>query len=272
MSRTRSAALWTIPSSMNKKTKLTTLTSILALTLLLLFAVTATAAAQEEQPELSIRLNRDWGYGGFHNDIQGKFSIIVTGPENLVQVRFFIDDELIGSTDTAPFEFQFNTGRFDPGIRVIYAVGELADGSELRSADLVREFLSEDEANKKTFDVVLPILVVTGIAILASTIPFLFSRKGKLRPIGEYGPAGGTICPRCQFPFSRSVLSPNIFTGKIERCPHCGKLSIRPRASQADLAAAEERLRAARKESGGEIEVDEQDELRRALDDSKFEE
>jgi len=246
--------------------------SILLTLTLLLFALTVPAAAQEENPALDIRLRRDFGYGGFGNDIQGTFTILVSGPENLTEVQFFIDDEMIGTKDSDPFNLQFNTGNFDSGIRTIYAVGILSDGSELRSRELVQDFLSNDSAMGKTMDLVVPILVITVVGVLlGSVLPALLGKKkADNRPIGEYGAAGGTICPRCGFPFSRSFLSPNIVLGKLERCPHCGKLSIRPRASQYDLEAAEERLRASRQEHAGEIKVDEKDELQRALDDSRF--
>jgi len=122
----------------------------------------------------------------------------------------------------------------------------------------------------RTLGLVGPILGVTLIAVLlGAIIPALMGKRGKTRPIGEYSMAGGTICPRCNFPFSRNSFSPNLIFGKLERCPHCGKWSIRPRASQADLLAAEERLRASQ-EDKTEIEVDPQDSLRRALDDSRY--
>jgi hypothetical protein len=249
------------------KTKITPL----LFTILLLFALTGSAAAQEDQPTLEINLSRDFGYGGFGNDIQGTFTIKVSGPDELTQVQFYIDEEMIGSDSGSPYALQFNTGNFDPGEHKIYAVGVLADGGEIRSRELVQEFLSDDDAMRRTLNIVGPILGITLLAILlGSVLPALRGRKGGVQAIGEYSAAGGTVCPRCGFPFSRNMLSPNLAFGKLERCPHCGKWSIRARASQADLAAAEDRLRASRQETGGEIEIDERDELQRALDDSKF--
>lgn len=244
---------------------------LLPLFMLLIFAITSTAAAQDDAV-LEIRLRRDFGYGGFGNDIQGTFSILASGPEDLVEVQFYIDDEIIGKKTEAPFNLKFNTDNFDPGIHTIYAIGILADGSEIRSNERVQEFLSNDSALGKTMNLVVPILVITiGGTVLGAVLPMLRQRKkGGLQAIGEYGAAGGTVCPRCGFPFSRNFLSPNLAVGKLEHCPHCGKWSIRPRTSQAELAAAEERLRASRQESSGEIVVDEKDELKRALEDSRF--
>jgi hypothetical protein len=247
----------------------TTLT--LLVVLLLSLALASTALAQDETPELEIRLNRDFGYGGFGNDIQGTFSIRVSGPVDLTQVEFYIDEILLGTDKEAPFRIQFNTDNFDPGTRRIYAIGTLADGTELRTKELVQDFLSSDSAMGRTTSLLVPILVITvGAMLVSALIPMLTGKRGKQRPIGEYSAAGGTVCPRCGFPFSRRVLSPNIVMGKLERCPHCGKISIRPRAGYAELSAAEERLRQAQDETTS-VEVDPDEALRRALDDSQFE-
>ena len=236
----------------------------------LIFAITSTAAAQDDTA-LEIRLRRDFGYGGFGNDIQGTFSILVSGPEDLAEVQFYIDDEMIGKITEPPFNLQFNTDHFESGIRTIYAVGVLSDGTEIRSRELVQEFLSNDSAMGKTMTLVVPILVISfGGVLLGTVIPMLRGKKGSDVKIGEYSPAGGAVCPRCGFPFSRGMFNPNMVTGKLERCPHCGKVSIRPRASAMELKEAEARLLESRKESGGEIVVDEKDELKRALDDSRF--
>ena len=238
--------------------------------LVLSLAVTGPVAAQEDLPTLEIRLNRDFGYGGFGNDIQGTFSIKVSGPDDLVEVAFYLDDILMGTDADAPFSLKFATDNYDPGSHTIYAIGTLADGAQLESRKLVQEFLSADEANRVTISIVGPILGITALmAVIATLVPVLTGKKGKKGPIGEYGAAGGTVCPRCGFPFSRHTLSPNLGLGKLERCPHCGKWSIRTRAPQADLLAAEERLRAAQDENS-QIEIDPDEDLKRALDESRF--
>lgn len=245
------------------------ISSLLALMVLLL---AVPALAQQETPELEIRLNRDFGYGGFGNDIQGAFSIIVSGPDDLVEVTFFVDETELGTDREAPYKLQFNTDNFDPGTHRIYAVGVLSDGRQLQTRELVQEFLSAESAGSKTMQLLVPILVITVVVMgISALLPALSARRGKQPPIGEYGMAGGTICPRCQFPFSRNVMSPNMLAGKLERCPHCGKWSIRPRAGAAALAEAEERLRAARGE-GEAAPVNEEDSLKRALEESRFEE
>jgi hypothetical protein len=245
--------------------------TILTVTLLAL-ALTVPALAQEEIPELDIRLTRDWGYGGFGGDIQGLFSIKVSGPDDLAEVQFYIDETLLGTENEAPYKIQFNTDDFDPGLRKIYAVGTLSDGTELYSEEITAEFLSKENAGDLTMKLVVPILGFTVLAmVIAAVIPMLTGKKGGDVKIGEYGAAGGAICPRCEFPFSRHWLSPNMVIGKLVRCPHCGKWSIRPAASRDALSAAEQRYLASQEESS-EVEVDPDQGLKSALEDSRFEE
>lgn len=230
---------------------------------------TLPAVAQEGTPTLEIKLNRDFGYGGF-GEIQGTFSIKAQGPDNLQSVRFYFNEILLGEDTEAPFAVQFNTDNYSSGVTTFSAVGVLDDGREIGSNEITTKVLSNDESKDRTLNLIGPILGIAAVAIaLGAVLPALLGRKGKAGPIGEYSMAGGTVCPRCKFPFSRNTLSPNLVVGKLERCPHCGKWSIRARASQADLSAAEERLRASRDEAPG-IESDPQDSLRRALDDSRY--
>jgi len=251
-----------------KKTHL--LLPLLSILLVLLLAVPA--AAQEDTPELKISLRRDFGYGGFANDIQGTFTIRADGPDTLEEVRFYLDDTLMATDSEAPFSLQFNTDNFEPGVHDLSAVGTLSDGTQVSSNVITAEFLSNEDAMGKTVGIVVPILgVVLAVTLLGGLIPLLTGKKGLDRPVGEYSLAGGAVCPRCKLPFSRHTMAPNLMLGKLERCPHCGKWSIRPRASQADLAAAEDRLRAKDTEQA-QIEVDPEESIRRALDDSRFDE
>jgi len=249
---------------MKKRTLLLLITTTL-LALLLAWPV----SAQEDTPELEIKLNRDFGYGGF-GEIQGTFTIRAEGPEGLQAVRFYFNEILLGEDTEAPFAVQFNTDNYPPGVTTFSAVGVLEDGREIQSTEITTKVLSNEESKDRTLGLVGPILGIAAAAIaLGAIIPALLGKKGTTGPIGEYSMAGGTVCPRCKFPFSRNTLSPNLVVGKLERCPHCGKWSIRARASQAELSAAEDRLRASRDETPT-IETDPQDSLRRALDDSRY--
>jgi len=241
--------------------------------IIILFAaaiLTFPAFAQEDGGGLTLRLTRDFGYGGFSGQIEGTFSMRVTGPENLERVEYYMDEGLIAEITAEPFNFQFHTGNFDPGIHTMFTIGYTSDGGELRSNEVVRDFLSAEQASESTNDLVIPLLIGVGIATLLGVLgPVLLGRKKKYSP-GEYGMAGGAVCPRCTFPYSRGVMSPNVLVGKLERCPHCGKWAVVPRATQVELETAESRLA---QESSGTIEtLSEEEKLRRMIDDSRFEE
>jgi hypothetical protein len=240
------------------------------LLVLCLLLIPTTALAQEDSEGINLRLTRDWGYGGFNGDIQGTFSMRVTGPDDLARVEYYMDDQVIHEITTPPFNFQFNTDNFDPGTHTLYAIGYTTDGRALQSKTISPIFLSAEEAGKMTKGIIVPILVVVGIAVLLGVlVPVVFGRKQQYKP-GVYSPAGGAICPRCTFPYSRSLFSPNILVGKLCRCPHCGKWAIAPRASAIALEAAEERLA-----SEGLITIEmesEEEKLRKTIDESRFEE
>lgn len=243
--------------------------SLLITVVILSLLLTLPVSAQEDPPELEVKLSRDFGYGGF-GEIQGTFTIRAQGPDNLQAVRFYLNEILLGEDTDAPFAVQFNTDNYPSGVTTFSAVGVLDNGREISSNEITTKVLSNEQSKDRTLGLVGPILGIAAVAIaLGAVIPALLGKKGKAGPIGEYSMAGGTVCPRCKFPFSRNTLSPNLVVGKLERCPHCGKWSIRARASQAELATAEERLRSAQDETPT-IESDPQDSLRRALDDSRY--
>ena len=235
--------------------------TLLPTLVLLLFAL--------QSATLELRLTRDWGYGGLDNKIEGTFSMHAEGPEELVEVRFRVDGAVVNVDTEAPFRYQFETGQFDPGLHDLSATGLLAGGEAIDSNTITRHFLSAEEARAETRGLVMPLLVIVGvIALLGVGLPLVFGRNKKHKP-GVYGPAGGAVCKRCAMPFSRSMLAPNLLLGKLERCPHCGKWAIVPRASAQALAEAEERLAA---ESGvaGVTPESEEEKLARLLDESRY--
>ena len=90
-------------------------------------------AAFAQTEELSLRMSRDYGYGGFNNDIQGLFSMKVTGPADLVKVEFYIDSTSIGEVTQSPFNLQFNTDNYPVGQHQLYAVGFSSTGQQYKS-------------------------------------------------------------------------------------------------------------------------------------------
>ena len=240
---------------------------ILIVILLLLLSITMPVLAQEAD-SLILDFNRDFGYGGFGGDIQGRFSLKVISPDDLVRVEYFLDGESVYVGTEPPFRWQFNTDNFSDGRHSFDAIGFRADGREVHATEFSRTFLSADKAWSNVEDMILPILVIVGLAtLLGVLVPVILSRKKTYTP-GVYGVAGGAICPRCNFPYSRNAMSPNLVLGKLERCPHCGKWAIVPRASAGALKAAEERYAA---ENQGTVQtVSEAEKVRQMIEDSRF--
>ncbi|NJN44096.1 MAG: hypothetical protein HC806_04760 [Anaerolineae bacterium] len=114
-----------------------------------LFFLSKPIYAQDNELELS--LNRDWGYGGFGGEIQGRFSLRATGPDSLIEVRFMIDDIVVETSTKPPFNYQFETDEFTPGVHTLTAVGILSDGSQIDGPKYQRVFLSAEECTKRHY-------------------------------------------------------------------------------------------------------------------------
>ena len=228
--------------------------------------------AQEESERIELRVLRIFGYR-LGNTLQGRIGLRVDGPEDLVRVAFYLDDEVIFEDGEAPYEYDFSTGEFSPGEHTLQAIGYTRDERILHSAVGLYTFLSADQASQGVLDILIPLLigVVLLIAIVGAISAFITKRKAPEQKIGNYGPAGGAVCKRCGKPFSRHILSPNLVVGKLERCPYCGKMAIVRRGTRLELQEAEELLLAERQERDVPAEESEDERLRRMLDESRFE-
>jgi hypothetical protein len=234
------------------------------------FFVLSAIFPQTDTPEtLPLRLTRDFGYGGLNGDIEGRFSMRIGDVDELVEVRFYLDNEVIHVSTGPDFNFTFQTESFPPGPHTLTAIGTLADGRELQGPEFQRNFLTSDEVGGEVQRLIVPLIaLVVGLTLITALVPALLGRTKKHVP-GQYGVSGGAVCPRCEMPYSRHMLAPNLVTGKLERCPHCGKWAIVPRASVELLQAAETRL----KGDGSTPDIaaeSEDDKLHRQLDDSRF--
>ena len=231
----------------------------------------STAQALQDDPALTLRLHRDFGYGGLDQSIQGRFSLYVNDLD-WRRVDFYIDEQWMGSALSPPYRLQFETDDYPSGRHTLYATGITSKGTSLRSNQITTNFLTTEEARRATLGLVVPILVVSfGLTGVAALVPLLLSRGSRRRPIGEYGLAGGAVCPRCSFSYSRHMLAPNLLLGKLERCPHCGKWAIVPRATGDALHAAEARLRTDRQDGIMPNEESAEERLRHQLEESRFE-
>ncbi len=226
------------------------------------------AAAQVESDPLVISLGKDFGYAAGVK-IQGSFSLKARSPDDLVRVDYLIDDIIVHTATEPPFRYQFNTADFSVGEHSFKAIGYRENGSQIVSSEFTREFIGVKQAWDNVGKLIVPLFVVVGgVSLLAALGSVNFGRKRDIK-LGEYGLAGGVVCPRCQLPYTRNVLAPNLVVGKLSRCPHCGKWAVLPRASQIALEAAEDRYAIK-----GVIDLEARDnekDYRKLLDDSRFE-
>jgi hypothetical protein len=242
---------------------------LVGLAVALLGLPTAVAWAQATET-LTLRVNKDFGFQA-GNRVQGTISMWAEGAgEDVVEVTFLIDGQVVGIDQEAPFRHQFHTGDYALGTHVLSAVALRADGVEIRAPEREVEFVTAEEGWRVGLQIGGPILgLVLLVSILGTLGPVLLGRRTPFR-LGEYGLAGGAVCARCGLPFSRHSLAPNLVLGKLERCPHCGKWSIARQASRAQLEIAEARFDADAKQ-GALRPDDEADRLRREIEDSRYE-
>ncbi len=240
---------------------------ILRFLLPVLFLLSQTPGA----PQLSLSLQREWGYGGFGGQIQGHFAVHAAGPEDLQRVVFYLDDEVLGTADAPPFQVRFVTDAYPLGPHRLSAVGYTASGRELRSNVVEATFVSAEQGWRETGRILLPLLAVTLAALLVSGLTvFLGGRKRGSAP-RSYGVFGGAVCPKCGRPFGRHWWAPNMLTAKLDRCPHCGGWSLVRAASPEALRAAEEAEAAAlRPDAAPPSPQDEGARLQQALDETRY--
>jgi hypothetical protein len=243
----------------------------LSFILAILWAVFLAGVVSAQTAQLSLRLSRDWGYGGFNGDIQGLFSMHATGPSDLARVEFFVDSNKIGESDKAPFKLQFKTDDYSVGIHALSAVGYSISSQQYASNVIRANFVSAAAGNGAAVRIVIPVLAITfGMMLLAALVPLVTGRKTKNLPAGtpRSYPLGGAICPKCGRPFEVHFWGLNLFMSKYDRCPYCGKWSVVKFASLEKLHEAEQAEQGNGNSQVGEMTGDEK--LKKELDDSKY--
>jgi Bacterial Ig domain len=244
--------------------------------LAILLALTAGIAYAQTTGGLKLGLSRDWGYGGFGNDIQGLFTMKISDPPvNLAKVSFFIDATNIGDVTQSPFSLQFNTDSYSLGNHTLSAIGYTTDGSQIPSNQIQAQFISAGSGTKSIGIIVGAVLGILVIGIVVTfAIPMIFD-KGKMAtlPLGEprkYGVGGGAICPKCGRPHPIRLWWVNLGFNKIDRCPFCGKWAfVRPRSLEELRAAEKAELTQAQPEIPVQGET-EAEKLKKEMDDSRF--
>jgi hypothetical protein len=244
---------------------------LIMLTLALFASLFLFSAVSAQGEALELTLSRDWGYGGFNNDIQGTFSMKVKGPSDLVRVEFFIDETRIGEAVSAPFNLQFVTDNYPPGIHSLSAVGTTSGGQVLTSNIITANFVTKEDSSRAGWTFILPILaLVFGALILAAVVPLITGRKTVHLAPGtprKYV-LGGAICPRCKRPFALHLYGLNLVGGKLDRCPYCGKWSLARRASMERLLQAEQ---AELENASPQVpQLSAEEKLNKELEDSKY--
>jgi hypothetical protein len=236
----------------------------------IIFSLFANLLVLAQTEQLTLKMSRDWGYGGFNGDIEGLFSMKVTGPVDLLRVEYYIDNTKIGEVSQIPFNLQFTTNNYPLGIHKLYSVGVSKGGKEYRSNVITANFVPKQSSTK----IILPVLGVILVAILLSTLGPLLLRRGKHLniPLGaerNYGAGGGGICPNCHRPFGFPLFSAHLGFSKLAVCPFCGKWSMVRVESISKLREAEKaELEWAKPEQFSE--GPEEEKLRKEIDDSKY--
>ena len=95
-----------------------------------------------------------------------------------------------------PLSWQFNTANFTEGRHTFSAIGYKSDGTELHAPEFTRVFLSADQAWSETGDMIVPILVLVGIATFAGVLgPVLLRAKESPYPRGLWDGRWGRLPP-----------------------------------------------------------------------------
>jgi hypothetical protein len=243
------------------------LIAFLAAILLSFFAISGSTAQSEQ---LSLKMSRDWGYGGLNGDIEGLFSMRITGPTDLARVEYFIDNMKLGEKVQPPFNLQFTTDNFPTGIHKLYAVGYSEVGKEYRSNVISANFVPKQSMGKT----ILPLLGVILAAILVSALAPLLGKRGKRLnlPLGAeriYGASGGGICPNCHRPFGFPIFSAHLGFYKLAACPFCGKMNLVRSESINNLRKAEQaELEGIKPEQPSD--APDEDKLNKEIEESKY--
>lgn len=246
--------------------------TLFLLFLLIVTLVTSPLLAQDDET-LTIRLNRDFGYASGTGNIQGRFSIRISGSDTIEEVTFYLDETVLGTDSEEPFRLQFQTDNYPAGKHTLYATATTTDGQTLQSPNIARVFVTPEATRESVGKLIIPILggTIALIGIIVVVTVLIERRRGPI-PLGasrSYGMMGGTVCQACQRPFSIHFWSFNFITRRYDRCPHCGKWQWVSRFLPQDLKTAEQAELKTAPATVAELTPEEK--LRRQLDDSRFE-
>jgi hypothetical protein len=245
--------------------------------ILVLFSLAFSDLAQQSAYALNFQRNFGFSSG---SKVRGRFTMSVVGKlEDVKQVSFRIDGQEIAVVSEAPFRHQMHTDDFGMGWHELSAEVTLLDGSLQVTPTRRFDFVSPDDEFGEVGRIIIPlgggVLLLTLLGIGSQ---FLFMRnRPRLAPgtARNYGFKGGTICKRCNRPFSIHFWALNLVMWVLDRCDYCGHWGLVQRRSIDELRAAEAAEKIAFSESGGSIPAGQavltpEEQLRRQLDDSRY--
>ena len=213
----------------------------------ILLVLTMQRVSAQTANDYRVSLRRDFGYGAGSN-VRGTMTIRLEGDESQVQqVIFLLDEREMATISQSPFKFQFDTDEQGTGVHDLSARVLLKSGGTVDTQAIRYNYITQEEQNQGMKNILLPIGAVVIVAVGISALVQTIGRPKKPLDPGaprNYGPLGGTICPKCGHPMPRSIMGMNLVVGKLQRCESCGKFVMTVRATPAQLAAAEEAERA----------------------------
>jgi len=124
--------------------------------LLLALSLTVTCASAEAKPTLSLSFYKNNGYGS-GSDMNGEWTLNATVSQDVVNVEFYLDNQLQLNDTTAPFRWNFNTGYFTEDQHTIKAVAYNSAG-ETTTEEIQRNFVG------------FPLTFVVGIIVLVVVV------------------------------------------------------------------------------------------------------
>jgi hypothetical protein len=249
------------------------------LAILLLSLLLALPARAQEQDELRLNIRKSFGYssgfGSGNIKLQGVMTLTASGPEDLQRVVFLLDGNTLGEAGEAPFRLNFSTDSYPPGQHTLAALGYTTGGQELSSNQVNVNFVTAREGWQDAMRIIGPLLVlIFGVIIVATVGPMLMGRgKKSSLPLGterHYGVSGGAICPKCKRPFPIHFYGLNLFTHKLDLCPHCRRWSLVRRLPLAELRAAEQAELALAQDTPQVSTTTAEEKLRKEMEDSRF--
>jgi hypothetical protein len=249
---------------------------VLLITSLLLAVFPTAVRAQDENPEYRLNVKRNFGFSS-GSQIKGNFTSSIIGPaENVQSVTYLIDAQEMETISEAPFQYTFRTEDYEPDWHELSARVLTRDGRTIVTATRRFQFVTSEEEFAAVRNIIFPLLGgIFGLMLLMMGLQMtlLRDKTSKLAPgtARNYGFRGGTICSRCDRPFAIHLWALNFGPWKFDRCDFCGKWAFVSRLNPDILRDAEQAELAAAKNDVPQISTpDEDEEMRKRLDDSRY--